>query len=159
MLNQISMTQPIKKLTVILLGVLIPALFLTGNAAGQTIPMATQNEAAANAAGPASGPAAAPNPLIAAPAGQTWTSCTPAAVAVFPERIHVRCANSVGGGIIFFALSTQDASHAARMLSTLTTAHAMGRTLNILYDPADTSGTAIHCAESDCRLLVAAEFF
>jgi hypothetical protein len=89
----------------------------------------------------------------------TWTICNPTRVGVFPERIHVRCAEPVSGGIDFFALSTADASHTARVLSILSTALAAGRTLEILYDPTDTSGTAINCAEANCRLIIAVQFW
>jgi hypothetical protein len=62
------------------------------------------------------------------------------------------------GGIQYFALSTANAAHAARVLSVLSTAHAAGRQLSILYEPSDTSGTAIGCLETDCRLILAAAF-
>jgi hypothetical protein len=91
---------------------------------------------------------------------ETWVSCTPVEVAVYTAgsaRLHVRCAAAVGG-ISFFALSTADASVAARVLSVLSTAQVAGRTLSILYDPADLSGGQIGCATNDCRLIRAVAF-
>jgi hypothetical protein len=92
-----------------------------------------------------------------AQAAETWTACVPVDVAAFQSRIHVRCASSVGG-ISFFAASTQDAAHAARLLAVLTAAQIAGRTLNVLFEPADQSGAAIGCSVSDCRLIRAAGF-
>lgn len=86
---------------------------------------------------------------------QQWVTCTPENVAVYSSRIHVKCTVPIAG-IQWFALSTQNSSHAARILSILTAAHVTGRDLSILYDPADTSGTAIGCQANDCRLIVAA---
>jgi len=97
--------------------------------------------------------------LLAGPveAAETWTSCVPVQVATYQARIHVRCAAAVGG-ISFFAAATQDAAYAARLLNILTAAQLGGRTLQILFDPADLSGAAIGCATTDCRLIRAAGF-
>ncbi|NOZ06227.1 MAG: hypothetical protein GXP41_07745 [Chloroflexi bacterium] len=87
----------------------------------------------------------------------TWGDCTPARVAVFATRIHVKCAAGISG-IWYFAYPTSDAAGAARVLSVLNSALVTGRTLVILYDPSDTtSGPPIGCAASDCRLLQALE--
>lgn len=77
--------------------------------------------------------------------------CTPIASAAFDTRVHVRCSVGVAG-IIYFALATSDANRAARALALFSTAQAAGRDLRIYYDPANTSGVAIGCAASDCRL-------
>ena len=90
-------------------------------------------------------------------AAQTFISCTPVQVMTFPERVHVRCAAAVGG-ISFFAVSTKDAAYAARVLSVISTAQVAGRTLTILYDPADLSGAAIGCQNTDCRLILGVGF-
>lgn len=92
-----------------------------------------------------------------AEAVETWTACVPVEVATYQSRIHVRCSAAVGG-INFFAASTQDAPYAARLLGVLTAAQVAGRTLGILFDPADQSGVAIGCSVSDCRLVRAASF-
>jgi hypothetical protein len=94
----------------------------------------------------------------AARAAEEFVSCDPVAVATFASRIHVRCAASVGGGIFYFAHSTQNAAAVQRVLTVLTAAQVAGRTLLILTDLADTSGTSIGCGAADCRPLRAASF-
>ena len=81
----------------------------------------------------------------------------PVQVVAYAVRIHVQCQTAIGG-ISYFALGTGDTANAARILSVLTTAQVAGRTLTILYDPADLSGAAIGCLNSDCRLIRAAGF-
>jgi hypothetical protein len=98
--------------------------------------------------------------VLAAPAlqaAETWTSCTPTEIVTYQQRLHVRCAAAVGG-ISFFAVGTQDTAYAARVLSVITAAQVAGRTLTILFDPADQSGTAIGCLATDCRLIRAVGF-
>jgi hypothetical protein len=123
----------------ILLGTLISTSLLGSRAAGES-PAAVA-------------PQLEPGP--ASPSAETWTNCTPLNVAAYSNRIHVKCVETVGG-IQWFAASTANAANAARILSLLSTAQAAGRTLSILYDPDDTSGTSIGCAATDCRLLHAA---
>ncbi len=91
---------------------------------------------------------------IAVSAAQTTHTCTPTEVATFPERLHVRCSTAAGGGIVFFAVPTTNHEHAARILSSLLSAHMARRTLVIGYDTTDTSGTAFGCAQNDCRRLL-----
>jgi hypothetical protein len=93
------------------------------------------------------------------PASSTWTYCTPDQVMTYTEsrRVHVHCTAAVSG-ISYFATGTGDAANAARVLSVITTAQVAGRTLSILYDPADLSGSAIGCGNSDCRLILAVGF-
>lgn len=94
-------------------------------------------------------------------AAATFISCTPDQVMVFSSasggRLHVHCAASVGG-ISYFALSSSDQAAAARVLSVINSAIISGRTLTILYDPADLSGSAIGCQNTDCRLIMAVGF-
>lgn len=92
-----------------------------------------------------------------AQAAETWISCTPVEIMTYQVRVHVRCAAAVGG-ITYFAAATQDAPYTARVLSVITAAQVAGRTLTILYDPADLSGAAIGCLTSDCRLIRAVGF-
>lgn len=110
--------------------------------------------------GPAVGdaaPAMASNSLgLAAPEAETWVSCTPLNVGALNNRIHVRCAESYGG-VYYFAMPNDNPAHVARTLSLLSTAQVAGRTLSILYDPADLSGAGWGCAESNCRALRAVE--
>lgn len=96
--------------------------------------------------------------LVGAPAYAAETSCTPLNVVVFTNRVHIKCQESVGG-ISFFAASTADAAHVARVLSVISTATVAGRPVTVFYDPADTSGTAIGCAAVDCRLIQAVGFW
>jgi hypothetical protein len=87
-------------------------------------------------------------------AASTFYSCKSVDVSVYAERIHVRCDKAATGGIVFFAVSTANSAHAARILSVLLTAHTTGRTITIEYDPNDTSGTAFGCQTSNCRRLL-----
>ena len=90
-------------------------------------------------------------PAVAAPVD---VFCTPNQVVVFTEepRLHVRCSESFAG-IVYFATSTTDAAHAARILSLIQTALVAGRTLIVNYDPDDLSGADIGCNTNDCRLI------
>jgi hypothetical protein len=90
--------------------------------------------------------------LAPLPARAADASCVPVQVAVFTNRLHVRCAAAVGG-IHYFAMATSDAALSARVLSILTTAQVAGRTLGIEYEPSDTTGAAIGCQAADCRVI------
>ena len=92
-----------------------------------------------------------------ASAASTFVSCTPIQVMNYGARIHVRCASPING-ISYFAASTKDSAFVARTLMLLSTAQVAGRSLTILYDPADQSGAAIGCQTNDCRLIQAAGF-
>jgi hypothetical protein len=87
-------------------------------------------------------------------AASTFYTCKSVDVHSFAERIHVRCNQPTGGGIVFFAVSTANSAHAARILSVLMTAHLTGRNIVVEYDPNDTSGTAFGCQAHDCRRLL-----
>ncbi|NVJ02080.1 hypothetical protein HV824_28715 [Myxococcus sp. AM009] len=91
--------------------------------------------------------------LTATPALADSASCVPTNVAVFSNRIHVKCAASVAGGIWFFALASSDTAFMNRTLTLLTTALASGRTLAVDYNPSSTAGTSVGCLSSDCRLI------
>jgi hypothetical protein len=133
----------VKTVTLILLGVLVTTL-------GQpSAPIATARDVGDDR----SIISYAGEPLATA----VWTSCTPVGVVAYARRVHVQCSAPVSG-VSYFAASTADPSNAARVLSLISTAQVAGRTLSILYDPADTSGTAIGCQASDCRLIQAVGF-
>ncbi len=103
--------------------------------------------------------AEASNPFTGAASSgnQVWADCLPARVAVFGNRIHVRCTAAVSN-LWYFAYPTTDDAEAARVLSLMTTAQVTGQTLGVLYDPNDTtSGPAVGCLAADCRLLLALE--
>jgi hypothetical protein len=93
-----------------------------------------------------------------AAATEVFTSCNPVGIRTYNDRVHVRCAESVAG-IEFFAASTSDPAHTARVLSVITTAQVAGRTLDILYDPADDPSDELPgCLSHDCRILRAVGF-
>lgn len=81
----------------------------------------------------------------------TWVTCTPESGASYDNRVHVKCTESYSG-IQYFAISTKNKAEAARALSIISTSIVAGKTLSMLYIPADTSGTSLGCMESDCRL-------
>jgi hypothetical protein len=85
-------------------------------------------------------------------------TCTPAGVASFSNRVHVRCSTLAPGNIRYFAWCTaQDSVAASRYLSVFTTAFAMGKNLTIYYTASDLSGAACGCQTSDCRVIYGAE--
>jgi hypothetical protein len=95
-----------------------------------------------------------PSEVLAAPeAPSAQHVCVPENVAIFTNRIHIKCTTAADGGIRYFALSTADSKHTARVLSLLLTAKASGQRVGVDYNPNDTSGGAIGCATSDCRLI------
>jgi hypothetical protein len=161
MINRNRTLGVIKEVAVLLLGAIIAAVML-GPIAGQ--PAAAEDRPAGLERGAAAAPSqpglpGADNTTQIEPSAATWISCTPIGVATYIKsgRVHVQCAAAVNG-IRFFAVSTSDAANAARVLSTITTAQVAGRTLTILYDPADLSGASIGCQTNDCRLILAVGF-
>lgn len=151
MLKKTTVKQIAMYVALILMGMLISTSVINSRATVQSAPVVEA---------PESNPGVAVANQAAAPASPdaVWTPCTPANVAAYTSRIHVKCTASAPGGIWYFAASTANAAHTARLLSVLSTAHAAGRTLEILYEPSDTSGASIGCNPSDCRLMLAAAF-
>lgn len=91
-------------------------------------------------------------------AAATWhTTCVPEGVVVYTTRVHIKCTAPVGG-MSYFAVSTEDKDHVARVLNTLSIAQALGRTVSILYDPAITTNLPPGCQQNDCRTLIAVGF-
>lgn len=101
-------------------------------------------------------------PTLASPASVNSAAptdsfvCTPIEVAVFANRVHVHCSSASPGGFDYFAVSTADSASASRYMSAFTTAFVMGKQLTILFDPADLSGQAIYCLNTNCRLATGA---
>jgi hypothetical protein len=94
--------------------------------------------------------------LLASPATAAEYLCTPMEVAVFANRIHIRCSasHSDGGSTIWFwAVPTSDAQWANRVLSTATTGMVAGRKLYLTFTPGDTSGQDFGCLAKDCRTI------
>ena len=85
--------------------------------------------------------------------------CTPANVAVYETRVHVKCTSAAPGGILYFAYPTDDIAKSSQVLSVLSTALAAGRQLSILYNASDTSGSAFGCQTNDCRTITGAVFW
>jgi len=143
-----------KGVSIAVLGIVISALLFMGSGVGQ--PNVAEAEApSADAVSEMAGTTGQPDSDTGSAASLTWYQCVPANVAVFETRVHVKCTASAPGGIQYFAKSTADADEAARVLSLLSIAKVTGRTLDIRYDPADTSGATIGCQTNDCRLIVA----
>ena len=96
--------------------------------------------------------------LITSPrlfAADQFSVCKPVETMVWSNRIHVLCEAPVDGKFPFFAVSTSDARVANRMLALMQAAQLSDRHLRILFDPADTSGTAFGCNANDCRRIKA----
>lgn len=142
-LNSSVFNSIMKNVALIMLGVLITTLYQPSTSMATTRVVGDEGSAISRTS--------------EAPAASVWISCTPVSVMTYTGRVHVKCSAAVGG-ISYFAASTADASNAARVLSVISTAQVAGRTLSILYDPADTSGTAISCQAADCRLIQAVGF-
>ncbi len=157
MMKKSFVTQIAKYVALILLGMLISTSALASNTTGKSAP---STEASAASRDVVAGTQHISSP--ASPTSEISIFCTPVGVMTFENesgfpRLHVQCAAAVGG-IRYFAASTANAARAARILSTISAAQIAGRTLIIRYDPDDTSGTAIGCNESDCRLILAVGF-
>ena len=84
-------------------------------------------------------------------AGDVWADCTPNSVATFPDRVHVRCTPTIGGGVIYFAVNASETAFASRFISMATAGIVSGRTLSVSFDPIDKSGATFGCGFSDCR--------
>ncbi len=88
-----------------------------------------------------------------APAASPFT-CTIANVAVYENRIHVKCVP--GDGAIFYFAYAVDSAHSStanRMLATANSAYAVGDKLVVWYD-SNSSHNPPGCLVSDCRLMV-----
>jgi hypothetical protein len=99
---------------------------------------------------------AVPVAALAPDSPDTVYICTPAYIGVFPARVHVRCTVAASGGIYYFAASTSDQRNADRVLSVMLTAKALGKNLQIYYNPS-ASGASFGCQTHDCRPIDAIE--
>jgi hypothetical protein len=127
-------------------------------AQGAATPAATDASGSSSDSGGTSGSGTAGTAATAAATAESSATarCIPAEIAVYTQspRVHVKC-TSPTQGILYFAIGTQDAQNAQRVLTVLTTAITTGRALSIIYDPSDTSGQEIGCLPSNCRMIVA----
>lgn len=139
-----SIPSAVRNIIFVLLGVLVATLgqtAITSVATARVAPDQTQ----------------ATGSTTQATATSTWVTCVPIQIVTYAVRVHVRCQTAISG-VSFFAAPTSDGANVARVLSVITAAQVAGRTLDVLYDPADTSGTAIGCLAADCRLIQAVGF-
>jgi hypothetical protein len=101
------------------------------------------------------GAARAARTTLAARDGNKWFECQLVNVAAYTHRIHVMC-NPADGSIAYFA-QANDPAHATaanEMLAIANTALALGRSIDVLYDPSDLD-TPPGCLVTDCRTLLA----
>ncbi len=82
--------------------------------------------------------------------------CTPSYIGTFSNRVHVLCTVAAPGGIFYFAAPTSDSKMAARVLSIMLTAKALGKNLQIYYSTSG-NGSAYGCQTNDCRPIDAIE--
>src|SRR5262245_43975512 len=84
-------------------------------------------------------------------------TCTPVEVAVFENRIHVKCTNvqktASSGGIVFFAVSTSASANTARFLSIFDSALSENRKLTLFYDDFEIAGQNFGCLIENCRVV------
>lgn len=85
---------------------------------------------------------------------EAYFACHINNVAAFDNRIHVRCNETPGNGIWYFAYPTGSSSGwtANRMLAVAQTAYALGKPVWIHYVPSSSSNPT-DCNTGDCRLL------
>ena len=136
-MTRLSIGKPVLYIGLIILGISI-GLYLGSNRV-ETVRAAAENQPYENLASPE-------EPTV-------QHVCAPSNVAVFTNRIHVRCATATDAGIRYFAVATSDSRHAARVLSLLLTAKASGQRVGVDYGLNDVSGVNIGCLASDCRLI------
>ncbi len=146
----------------ILLGILLGP-FVAGLAGGlrNVAPQFAAPQIAA-AQAPETAPRAA-QPVAAQPAADLAPDspdityiCTPSYIGTFSNRVHVLCTVAAPGGIFYFAAPTSDSKMAARVLSIMLTAKALGKNLQIYYN-ASGNGSAFGCQTNDCRPIDAIE--
>ncbi len=97
--------------------------------------------------------------LSASWAAPKFFTCVPIDVSVYVKsRVHVRCGPG-DGAIQYFAISVSDQNEANRVLSLVSTAYAMQKRINILYEPTDLSGASFGCGIADCRIIMGLAMF
>lgn len=85
---------------------------------------------------------------------EAYFTCIPEQVAVFSNRMHVRCSNSPGSGIYFFAYPIKESPGymANRWIAVSQSALALNKTLVVHYN-SDSNYNPAGCWTKDCRLL------
>ena len=84
-----------------------------------------------------------------------WFNCTISDIAVFDNRVHVRCTTSPGSGVFYFAAASTYPNEmlSNRYLTLLNTAFALDERVNIQYDSLSANNPP-GCNIGDCRLIV-----
>ena len=78
---------------------------------------------------------AAPAVLMPSTANATeWICNTPANAAVFTNRVHLKCSDTPGSGVYYFAVSNADSATASRFLSIFNTAVVAGKRVVLWID-------------------------
>jgi len=147
MSRQISMKTTLLYASAVLLGILFGP-FVAGLAGG------SRTTAAQPAA--AQAPEIAPMAALGPDSPDVTYICTPSYIGTFSNRVHVLCTLAASGGIFYFATPTSDSKMAARVLSIMMTAKALGKNLQIYYNISG-DGSAYGCATNNCRPIDAIE--
>ena len=87
---------------------------------------------------------------------EKWGTCTVQDVMVWDKaRLHIRCATAVDG-YTFFAVPWSNTEFLSQALSIASAAIAYNKTIDVVYNPSDTtSGPTFNCDSIDCRPLIA----
>ncbi|MBZ0299588.1 MAG: hypothetical protein K8J31_07615 [Anaerolineae bacterium] len=85
---------------------------------------------------------------------ETRVECDPIQLAVFSNRVQVRCASPVPGTNILFFAAPVSAANADSFLTLAASAMDAGGTLRITFDLLDQSGAALRCDVDNCRLIL-----
>jgi hypothetical protein len=147
MSKKISWKSVLSYISAILLGIALGP-FVAGLAGG--LRTAAAQPVAAQA------PEAAPLAALDPDSPDTTYICTPSYIGTFSNRVHVLCTVAAPGGIFYFAAPTSDSKAAARILSIMLTAKALGKNLQIYYSTSG-NGSAYGCQTNDCRPIDAIE--
>jgi hypothetical protein len=96
-------------------------------------------------------------PAPEASAAQVWANCKPTEVAVWNNRVHVRCSVAAPGGIEFFAVQilSGNAADVDRFVNLTSRAITNARLVSILFESTDTSPNAWGCLAGNCRRPIA----
>ena len=89
------------------------------------------------------------------PAQETRVECDPIQLAVYENRIQIRCASPAiaGSNIVFFSTPLNQ-SNSDEFLTLAATALNTNMTLRIAFDAADESGASYRCDPQNCRLIM-----
>jgi hypothetical protein len=86
-------------------------------------------------------------------AGEISANCIIGDVMASVARMHIYCTNDLGNGVHYVASPATDSDMSNRLLMMGVSAITSGKSLTVVFDPADLSGAAYSCLNSDCRPL------